>query len=188
MNERFFAHSVLQCSEEAATLFVGLHLTDTCILKVVITLNLQQQIVHLVHWNYQPNPKDEQSKIRNETDIPCTTTSNNWKSFIHLFGWENILKTQPLFHEKKKHLIFLRHNFIHCYDFPVLFSSLIFSSPAWKLEREKEKKTRPKENASVLHRIKALWSGENGTYPSVLQQENHWARIVRILSSGTGSV
>lgn len=70
-------------------------------------INLQQQIVHLVHWNYQPNPKDEQSKIRNETDIPCTTTSNNWKSFIHLFGWENILKTQPLFHEKKKHLIFL---------------------------------------------------------------------------------
>ena len=79
MDQGFFAHSVLQCSEEAATLFVGLHLTDTCILKVVITLNLQQQIVHLVHWNYQPNPKDEQSKIRNETDIhvPRTTTSNN---------------------------------------------------------------------------------------------------------------
>lgn len=106
MDQGFFAHSVLQCNEEAGTLYVGLHLTD--ILNVVITLNLQQQIVHLVHWNYQPNPKDEQSKIRNETDIhvPCTTTSNNSKSFIHLFGWENILKTQPLFHEKKKHLIF----------------------------------------------------------------------------------
>lgn len=48
-------------------------------------INLQQQIVHLVHWNYQPNPKDEQSKIRNETDIPCTTTSNNWKSYT--FVW-----------------------------------------------------------------------------------------------------
>ena len=77
MDQGFFAHSVLQCNEEAGTLYVGLHLID--ILNVVIPLNLQQQIVHLVHWNYPPNPKDEQSKIRNETDIhvPRTTTSNN---------------------------------------------------------------------------------------------------------------
>lgn len=28
MDQGFFAHSVLQCNEEAGTLYVGLHLTD----------------------------------------------------------------------------------------------------------------------------------------------------------------
>ena len=88
-------------------------------------------------------------------------------------------------------------------------TTFLFSSPAWKLLRKKkgENTTKRKLMCTQLHRMKALQTSGNSTYLSVLQnllshqktgrkgddklsleQENHGARIARILWSGTGSV